>query len=305
MPGSSYSGVEPDFSERELRLSEVLRQDINVLAEGIGERNLRRLEALDSAAGYIESRLESIGWSVRRHSYWVGDKEVFNLEVIVPGHSQVLPPIVLGAHYDTAWGTPGANDNGSGVAVLLSLARRYRARSPVGELRLLWFTNEEPPHFQTENMGSLRYARELTASGVRPRAMVSLETLGYFDETPGSQQSPEALWGLLPSEGNFLAFVGDTRSQELVRAAVASFRAHAAVPSEGVAVSSKIQGIGWSDHWSFWQVDVPALMVTDTAPFRYRHYHKETDTKERIDYRRLARITDSLPHVIDDLFSKP
>lgn len=303
MPGSSYSGGELVFSEGERHLSQKIAQDIEALALGIGERNLGKIEALNASANFIEERLQNMGWTVQRQGYFLGAREFFNLEVLVPGRISNARPIVLGAHYDSARGTPGANDNGSGVAVLLALAQRYQERPPVGALRLVWLTNEEPPHFQTENMGSLRYARALIDSGVRPRAMLSLETLGYFSDAPDSQHTPEALWGVFPGEGNFLAFVGDTRSQDLVRGAVASFRVHAALPSEGVAVSSKIQGIGWSDHWSFWQVGVPALMVTDTAPFRYAHYHKPTDTPERVDSTRLARITLALPKVVDDLFS--
>jgi Zn-dependent M28 family amino/carboxypeptidase len=223
---------------------------------------------------------------------------VHNVEVAFSATEPGASVVVVGAHYDSAIGTPGANDNGSGVAALLALAHLFAGTSSPREFRLVWFTNEEPPYFQTNDMGSLLYARHLAAERRVVSAMLSLETMGFYVQGSDSQDYPGPLRGFFPDEGNFLAFVGNDQSVALVREAIGAFRQHAAFPSEGVAFSGAVQGIGWSDHWSFWQIGVPALMITDTAPFRYRHYHQPTDTPDRIDFLRLARVTLGVADVV-------
>jgi len=133
--------------------------------------------------------------------------------------------------------------------------------------------------------------------------MLSLETMGCFSEAEGSQSYPLPFSLFYPSRGNFIAFVGNLESRSLVHRAIACFREHARFPSEGGAVPGFIQGVGWSDHWSFWQAGYPAIMITDTAPFRYAHYHLATDTPDRIDFESLARITAGLEKVVEDLSS--
>jgi Zn-dependent M28 family amino/carboxypeptidase len=214
--------------------------------------------------------------------------------------------VVVGAHYDSVeGGTPGADDNASGVAGLLALARRFGKTPSARTLRFVAFANEEPPYFQTEEMGSLVYARGCAARGERVVAMLSLETMGMFSEAPGTQHYPFPFDALSPSTGDFLAFVGNVRSTKLVRDAVATFRRTRMLPAEGAAVPDLAPGVGWSDHWSFWQTGVPALMVTDTAPFRNANYHEESDTPETLDYRKLARAVVGLAAVIEALAALP
>jgi Zn-dependent M28 family amino/carboxypeptidase len=198
-------------------------------------------------------------------------------------------------------GTPGANDNASGIAALLALARYFARSQPQRTLRLVAFANEEPPFFQTEQMGSLVYARRCAARHENVVAMLSLETMGYYSDAPNSQHYPFPFSLLYPSTGNFLAFVGNLSSQVLTREAVRTFRRAGKLPAEGAAVADVVAGIGWSDHWSFWRTGVPAVMVTDTAPYRYAHYHEETDTPEKLDYDRLARAVVGLADVIEEL----
>ena len=150
-------------------------------------------------------------------------------------------------------------------------------------------------------MGSRVYARRSHERGERIVAMLSLETIGYYSEAKGSQKYPFPFGLLYPSRGNFIAFVGNTRSADLVRACIHRFRQEAQFPSEGAALPGAIEGVGWSDHWAFWQEDYPALMVTDTAPFRYPHYHSIEDTPDKLDYERLARVTEGLEKVIRSL----
>jgi Zn-dependent M28 family amino/carboxypeptidase len=171
-------------------------------------------------------------------------------------------------------------------------------------VRCVLFVNEEPPYFQTEDMGSLAYARRSRARGEAIVAMLSLETLGYYSDEPGSQAYPPPFGLLYPKTGRFVGFVGNLGSRGLVRRAVRAFRRSAAFPSEGVAAPGWIMGIGWSDHWAFWETGYPGVMVTDTALFRYPHYHAPTDTPDRIDYGRLARVVDGLHGVVTALATR-
>jgi Zn-dependent M28 family amino/carboxypeptidase len=300
MPGRSFHGSLA-YSAEELALSKVVERDVRYLSTEIGERNTRHPEALRAAASWIEQQLQQIPIETRRTSYSVHGDNVYNIDAVIPGSSAKSDIVVVGAHYDSALGTPGANDNATGVACLLELARQSVGHRGTRELRLVWFTNEEPPYFQTTNMGSLHYARDLTSEQRDIVAMLSLETLGYYSEKSGSQQYPGTVGAFFPSVGNFLAFVGNDDSASLVRRSIAAFRSTTPFPTEGLALGAEMPGIGWSDHWAFWQIKVPAIMLTDTALFRYKHYHRATDTPERLDYPRLARITLGIQHVVRKL----
>lgn len=298
MPGSSFHGPLAELSPEEQRVSRALEADVRYLAIGIGERNIEKIATLDAAACWVDERLHQISVKSQRRPYSVGGHTVYNIEVIIPGSSADADIVVVGAHYDSALGTPGANDNATGVACLLELARRLGRYRATRELRLVWFTNEEPPYYQTKNMGSFNYAQALASEGRNVVAMVSLETLGYYSDISGSQQYPGIVSAFFQNTGNFVAFIGDDNSVDLVRRSVGVFRNTTHFPSEGLSLSGKVLGIGWSDHWSFWQFGVQAIMITDTAPFRYRHYHRASDSPERIDYSRLARVTVGLEHVV-------
>jgi hypothetical protein len=150
-------------------------------------------------------------------------------------------------------------------------------------------------------MGSLVYARKCRERGDDVVAMLSLETIGYYSDEPRSQRYPPLVRGRYPSEGNFIAFVGHYQSRELVRRCVQLFREHAEFPSEGAALTSLVPRVGASDHWSFWKMGWPSLMVTDTAPYRYPHYHKESDTPDKLDYEQMARVVDGLERVVREL----
>ncbi len=299
MPGESHAQALPAPTSEQRALAQELRSDVRTLA-GFGERSSRRHENLERAAGWIEQELGRTGLSPVRQTYDVGGRPYHNLEVAIPGE-RATDLVVVGAHYDSAHGTVGANDNGSGVAALLALARRSTAWRPQRTLRLVFFTNEEPPFFQTANMGSVRYAEHLRASGARDVAMISLETMGYYSNEPGSQAYPPAIRGFYPNTGHFIAFVGDVSSSELTQHLLGMFRQQARFPSEGASLPRSLPGVGWSDHWAFWQQGYPAVMITDTAPFRYPHYHTAEDTPDKLDYARLARVVEGLARVIPAL----
>jgi hypothetical protein len=309
MPGHSHRGPLPPLSDQEAALAAYLREKVRALALDIGDRHVGRYEKLCEAARLVENSLAEAGYEVRRQGYTVrrwsgGSKEevtCHNLEATLPGSARQGEVIVVGAHYDTVPGSPGANDNASGVAAVLALARRIAGTRNSRTLRFVAFVNEEPPHFQTSRMGSRVYARECRRGGGAIVAMICLETIGYYSTSKGSQSYPFPFSLLYPSTGDFIGFVGNVSSRHLVRQLVGSFRRHAQFPSEGGAVPGFIPGVGWSDHWAFWKEGYQALMVTDTAPFRYPYYHTARDTPDQLDYDRMARVVSGLEKVILEL----
>jgi Zn-dependent M28 family amino/carboxypeptidase len=169
----------------------------------------------------------------------------------------------------------------------------------------VFFANEEPPFYHEDTMGSLVYAKRCRARDENVTAMLSLETTGFYTDTKGSQRYPWPLSSFYPDTGDFIGFVGDTSSRDLVLETVASFRRHTKFPSQGISAPGIIPGIGWSDHWSFWQAGYPGVMVTDTAPFRNKSYHTAKDTPDTLDYARLARVTSGIARVLEDLAGVP
>jgi Zn-dependent M28 family amino/carboxypeptidase len=275
-----------------------------MLAGEIGERNLWRPKALEAAVGYLEAVLRGQGHEVAQQSFVVEGRTVHNLEAEVPGTSQRGEIVLVGGHYDSVVGSPGANDNATGTAAVLEIARLLRGRQLARTVRFVAFVNEEPPFFQTDAMGSWVYARRSRQHGENIVAMFSLETIGYYSDAPGSQHYPAPFSLFYPKVGNFIGFVGNTASRALVRRSIASFRQHTAFPSEGVAAPSWLTGVGWSDHWAFWQEGYAALMITDTALFRYAPYHTRADTPDKVDYARMARVVAGLARMVAE-FARP
>lgn len=300
MPGRSCRAPLAPLTAREVELSASLRRDVQELAGRIGIRTAFD-PGLAEAADYVESRFREFGFIPRRQVFEVDGRPCANLEVEIPARGEDAGIVVVGAHYDSVIGCPGANDNATGVAGLLALAKALAGSRPDRTLRFLAFANEEPPFFQTQRMGSRVYARRCRERKEKVEAMMSLETIGYFSDAPGSQRYPPPLGLFYPSTGDFIAFVGNVSSRSLVRRAVASFREHASIPSEGGALPAFLPGVGWSDQWSFWKEGYAGFMVTDTAPFRYPHYHTTRDTPDRVDFDRCARVVAGLEWVIRSL----
>ncbi|TMH48585.1 MAG: M28 family peptidase, partial [Betaproteobacteria bacterium] len=248
--------------------------------------------------------LSGLGYAVSRQEFETEGVKVRNLEVrrTGPGAGKARL-VVIGAHYDSAQGAVGADDNGSGVAALLELARLLKSVQPAEglEMRLVFYVNEELPWFATEKMGSLVHANGLALGEREVVAMLSLETIGWYSDAPGSQRYPFPFNLLYPSTGDFIGFVANPRSRSLLHRVIGSFRRHAAFPSEGAVGLESIAGVSWSDQWAYWNFGWPAVMVTDTAPFRYPHYHTLRDTPDKLDYDRLARVVLGLESVVRDL----
>lgn len=301
MPGKTHRGPLPPLTAEEARIRDRLAAHVQALAGEVGERNLWRYEALRAAAQYIEDGLRALGDAPSNEPFESGGPVVRNIIAERPGDPQAGQIILVGAHYDTVLGSPGANDNASGVAALLELARLLADRPLARTLRLVAFVNEEAPFFGSPQMGSLVHARGAQARGESIAAMLSLETIGYYSDVPGSQRYPFPLNLFYPEQGNFIGFVGNLGSRALVRRALDAFRQTTAFPAEGAAVPEQLPGVGWSDHWAFWQAGYPAIMVTDTAFYRYPHYHGPGDTPGRLDYARTARVVAGLARVLERL----
>jgi hypothetical protein len=304
MPGVSYAGPFEPLSEHERALERDLRRDVEALV-ALGDRGVSAPQNLAAAADLFDRAFTEAGYAARRQRYDVGGVGCDNVEAELPGVDRAGEIVIVGAHYDSVHGTVGADDNGSGAAALLATARAFAHRHPSRTLRFVAFAGEEPPHFQTAAMGSRVYARRSRERGEKVVAMLSLETIGFYSDRPGSQRYPFPFGLVYPTTGDFIAFVGDTGSGDLVRQAVAAFRSSTRFPSEGVAAPSGVPGIGWSDHWSFWQEGYPAAMVTDTAPFRNPHYHTLGDTPETLSYAPMARVVAGIERVIEAIADAP
>lgn len=299
VPGASHAGVLPALSAEEIRLAADLRRHVEAIASR--EHNVFHPRELEAAANYVEAALAGFGYRVEAQHFAAATGEVRNIEVEVKGAAQAGEIVLVGAHYDSVAGAPGANDNGSGVAAVLELARLLKDVRPARTLRFVLFVNEEPPFFQTDAMGSRVYVRRARERGERFAAMFSIETIGYYSDRPGSQRYPFPLGLFYPTTGSFIAFVSNFASRPLLHEAIAAFRRRAAFPSEGVAAPAFIPGVDWSDHWSFWKEGWPAVMISDTALYRYPHYHAPGDTPDKVDYERLARVTVGLAAMLRDV----
>jgi hypothetical protein len=312
MPGDRYDGPLPEPTMAQSTTAERLEADVVLLAATIGHRNVGSITRLHQAEHWLLEQLGGLDYEVTRQEYAVTlpQYHVHNAPcanvIAERGGSDLADEIVvIGAHYDSVIGSPGANDNASGVAAMLELARRLAEFQPRRTLRFVAFVNEEPPFFQTERMGSWVYAKACHQRNENIVGMISLETIGYYSDEPGSQQYPAPFSRFYPDRGDFIGFVSNIRSRALLREVVATFREHAELPSEGAALFGGIAGVGWSDHWAFWQEGYPGLMVTDTAPFRYPHYHMPSDTPDKLDYERMARVVDGMEHVVRALAHPP
>lgn len=284
----------------ETSLADRLKVHVRTLSQEIGDRNMTRYPQLLQAAQYINDQFVASGYQVQRHSYRVEGKTVENLIAVLPGSAPSDEVLIVGAHYDSCF-NPGADDNASGIAGLLEMARLSAAHRPARTIKWIAFVNEEPPYFQTEAMGSWVYAKDALARGEHLHAAIILEMLGYYTTQSFSQRYPPLLGFGRPHRGNFIGVVGNVPSRGLVKQVTRAFQRHARVPIQSVATFASIPGVSWSDHWSFWRAGYPAVMVTDTAFLRNPHYHAVTDTWETLDYSTMAAVVEGLVAVVQEL----
>lgn len=288
-----------------------LKKSVSVLAKDIGSRGYSQIKSLEKTVDYITSELRRYGYDVSVQSYPVGyyktsngvEGNVYkNLIAEIKGSKAPEKILVVGAHYDTVTGTPGADDNASGIAGLLELARLLRNNSFDKTVRFVAFTLEEPPFFRSRFMGSYVYTKSLNEKNTIIEGMICLEMIGYFTDIPKSQYFPlPFLKWFFPEKGNFIALVSNLQSKNFLSKVKNAFKKGTDLPVESISTLSIIPGIDFSDHRSFWEFGYDALMVTDTAFYRNHNYHEIGDTPETLDYERLAKVVLGLKSAIEEL----
>ena len=270
-----------------------LREHVRTLSVDFYPRNHRRIDQLGASADYIEAQMKAAGAVVVRQEVRVDGVAYHNVIARFGPKEGAL--LVLGAHYDSAGATPGADDNASGVAGLLELARLLASAPQARPIELVAYTLEEPPHFRSKNMGSVWHARQLAAAGREVRLMLSLEMIGYFSDAPGSQRySIPAMTYLYGDRGDFIALVGQYADFGATRKAKSLMAGASDLPVYSINAPRSMQGIDYSDHRSYWAQGYPALMVTDTAFLRNANYHKAGDTHDKLDYARMAKVVQAV-----------
>lgn len=269
-----------------------LRHHVEKLSVEFVPRSFENVDNLNRVAAYIEAQFASFGASVRIQDFSAEGNTYKN--VIAEFGPETDEIIVVGAHYDSAGMLPAADDNASGVAGLIELARLVATQKPGQKIMLVAFSLEEPPFFNTAQMGSAVYAKSLVDAGKDVKIMIALEMIGYFSDEPGSQEYPiPPLKLFYPSRGNFIALVDQLFSNKARKMKVI-MRANANIPVCSINAPPMIPGVDLSDHKNFWQLGFPAVMVTDTAFFRNKAYHTRHDTADRLDYERMAQVVHGL-----------
>lgn len=285
----------------ELSLSDRLRTDVTVLAEDYGERSARDRSVLDAAGMWIAQRFESMGYEVELEYEDPGRRERgFNVVAELAGDVRADEIVLIGAHYDTEVGTSGADDNASGVAVMLELARRFADRAQGRTLRWVAFTNEENSNSRGGQMGSFTHASGARLRDEKIVAMVSLEMLGYFSDAEGSQRYPfdramGARLGMeLPTTGNFVGVVGRTGDAALIEQIAHAMNEAGTIDVVAAPLPAVLPAIWRSDHGSFWLAGYQGVMVTDTSEYRNANYHTARDTVETLDFVRMAGVVEAM-----------
>jgi len=276
-------------------LSANLKAHVGFLAGELGVRSYRDAKKLGHAADYVEEKLRSFGCEVSRQPFEFEGRTYYNVTGEVGKPSPQEGVFVVGAHYDTVEGSPGADDNASGMAGMLELARLAASSPSPAATRFVAFCLEEPPAFRSSRMGSAVYAKALRTGGVRVRGMVSLEMIGYFTDTEGSQFYPLSVFRwFYPRKGDFIAMVGNVASRDFTNEIKRGFRRNSKLPVFSLNTVSVVPGVDFSDHRSFWKAGYPAFMVTDTAFYRNPNYHSPGDVPDTLDYGRMAEVVRGL-----------
>jgi hypothetical protein len=274
------------------KIQEDLESDLAFI-QGLGARNSmneKNYVQLRKCEAWIEQRWESQGYAVKKHTFSFDGKEYSNLEIEIRGRVAPSEIIIISAQYDTLPDSPGANNNGSGMAILFQLSNLLRNYASDRTIRLIEFVNEEDPFFGTEKMGSYQYAKRCRQQGENIRVMLSLDALGIYRDEPGSQRLPFPFSLFYPDRGNFLAFIGNLRSRKYMIEATRGFKKGSSFPIETGVVPEWIKAADWSDHRSFWQFGYPGIMVTDTGGFRSSYHTTKEDTMEKLSFEAMSRI---------------
>ena len=277
---------------------EQLEKTVRYLTQTVHPRSADNIDNLNRSAEYIKEVFVSSGARVTAQDVPITGGPYKN---IVADYGPADGPlIIIGGHYDSVSSyendqltyTPGADDNASGVAGLLELARLLQQQVPKTGVQLVAYASEEPPFFRSDEMGSAVHAASLE----RPvKLMIALEMIGYYDSAPGSQDYPyPAMSWLYPDRGDFIAVVGRMQDINAVRQVKAALLSSRDLSVYSMNAPGFIPGIDFSDHLNYWQHDIPAVMITDTAFYRNKQYHLPGDTADRLNYQKMAQVVDGV-----------
>lgn len=281
-------------------ITDNLKRHVFKLSYEIGKRDIAHYWNLEKARIYICEQFESYGYKVRLEDYVIGDRVVSNVIALKEGKKCPSDIVVVGAHYDSYDG-PGADDNASGVAGILELARLLKDQSTDRTIKFIAFDSEEKPHFGTESMGSRVYAKGAKGSNKNITAVIIFDSIGYYSETPQSQKYPPIFKLFYPRRGNFIKVVSDFSSRALAKDVKKLFKKHSAFPIASVIGFRFFYGINLSDHGSFWKEGYKAIHVTDTAVFRNPAYHKMNDTWDTLDYESMSQVVKGFYFVLIEI----
>jgi Zn-dependent M28 family amino/carboxypeptidase len=282
----------------------LLHRHVYQLSEVIGSRSVFEYEKINGAKEYIETVLKDLNLEYTLQSYQYSGKTFSNIILTLEGQKEPEETFIIGAHYDTVFGTPGADDNASAVAVLLELCRLLKDYQPAKTLKLIFFVLEEPPTFKTKYMGSYVCAKTAKENKEKIYGMISLEMLGYYNEKKGAQLYPLPLMSLFYSNTpNFIGVVGNLGSRKLVKKIANSLKKNCTVPVETLSTVKFVPGVDFSDHGSFWKMGYPAVMITDTAFYRNPNYHSLSDTIDTLDFDKMAELLTGLKQAAKDMTS--
>ena len=286
--------------QTDAQLATRLQAHVYRLSQEIGERSVFQYDNLEEAKKYIREQLTLFGYQVEYQDYYASGKQVSNIIAAKPGNKHPEEIVIVGAHYDSCF-NPGADDNASGVAGLLELARQLKDQQTKRTIRFIAFVNEEPPFFKTEQMGSRVYSRQAKLEGEDIKAVIILEMIGSYSQKPNSQRYPPLFGLFYPNKANFIGVIGNFPSRWLVSQVACAFKQKSQFPLESVTTFGFVPGVDFSDHWSFWQEGYPAVMVTDTAFYRNAYYHSAADTYQTLDYESMAAVVTGLRFSLLDI----
>ncbi len=279
-------------------MADYLRQVVTRLAGDIGSRTYRDIDRLERTADTITEQFASFGYRVTRQPFVFAGNTYHNIIAELTGASSPESLLIVGAHYDTVGTTPGADDNASGVAGLLGIARALAGARMEKTVRFVAFALEEWPVYRSRNMASYHYARSLKEKNERVEGMICLEMIGYFSDR---QRYPFPFMNkIFPRTGNFISMVGNMRSRAFTARIAKSFQRGTDLPVVTLNAPAIVVGIDFSDHWSFGKFGYEAFMVTDTAFYRNPHYHAPTDLPDTLDYVRMSKVVEGLTAAVEE-----
>jgi Zn-dependent M28 family amino/carboxypeptidase len=279
-----------------------MQSDVNFLCGLTPSRNNEHVTSLDSSAQYILSELKRSGYEPVEQPYTANGKTYKN--IICSFGPKDAERLIVGAHYDVCGEQQGADDNASGVAGLLEIARTLKKQNPVLSYRIdmVFYTLEEPPHFRESTMGSAIHAKYLHDNNIKVIGMICLEMIGYYSEEKHSQHYPAGFMKLFyPTQANFIAVVGKTGQGGFLRKIKRGIISSCGIDVRSINAPKFIPGIDFSDHLNYWNYGYEAVMITDTSFYRNDNYHQSSDVPSTLSFEKMAEVVKGVYNAVTGL----